>query len=281
MPDGRIIFPAYNCGVFGLYTPAVSGAGTYANGPSNPSAYNYPCLTAGGIYVEAVGARPARVIFTPARTANVRWYIVSGAGAGTLDAGIAHGKTVSTADPPSSFVFSGPPLRLAGTNVLLFAPCTSNTIGLFNFETNTYINGPTHDGTGTNSFSGAVQLPDGRVILVPRASRYIGIYTPPSGTISSTNIGTYTRGPDTGLSTSEASFSRGIYLPEFHKVIFGPLQANFPGIYDVSTNTYSAGPNVQASGSYHYSGIYRLPNSVDLMLVPRANANIGLLRFND
>jgi hypothetical protein len=63
----------------------------------------------------------------------------------------------------------------------LFAPRDYPRICLFNPQTNLIEEGPAIPIPGTDKFSDAVALPDGRVALVPRQYNFIGLYTPLTG----------------------------------------------------------------------------------------------------
>ncbi len=82
----------------------------------------------------------------------------------------------------------------------------------------TYSDGPAH-GRGWAAFAGGVVIPDGRVVLVPRNSPFIGIYDP--------STGEYSDGPAHGR--GGAAFAGGVVIPD-GRVVLVPYGSSRIGI---------------------------------------------------
>ena len=81
-----------------------------------------------------------------------------------------------------------------------------------------YTNGPAH-GAGSSAFAGGVLLPNGKALLVPYNSDYVGIYDPASNT--------YTNGPAHGA--GDSAFIGGVLLPN-GKALLVSLNSYYVGL---------------------------------------------------
>ena len=186
------------------------------------------------------------------------------------------------------------------------APSSSiYNLGLYNPANNTFTQGPLPATTGTPTFSDAVLLPNGNVILVPANHTHVGKYdyttntytdlvALPTGTghtgtfeggvlmqngnimfvpYSRTYIGiynptanTFTVGPSHGLANpNNGLFLSGALLPN-GKVMLAPYFSPVVGIYDPATNTYSNGPAHNLGNYVYWSKCGLMPNGLVLML---------------
>jgi hypothetical protein len=89
----------------------------------------------------------------------------------------------------------------------------------YEYQTNTYSNGPAH-GRGDYAFLGGVLAPNGNIILVPLNSSVIGIYDPITNT--------YSNGPAHGRGLY--AFIGGVLAPNGN-VILAPYKSPVIGIY--------------------------------------------------
>jgi hypothetical protein len=104
-------------------------------------------------------------------------------------------------------------------------------------------------------FIGSTLMPNGKVMLVPNKSDYIGIYDPASST--------YTNGPTHGQGAN--AFIGSTLMPN-GKVMLVPNKSDYIGIYDPASSTYTNGP-AHGQGDDAFYGSTLLPNG-KVMLVP-------------
>jgi hypothetical protein len=259
LPDGRVVLAPYDTARVRI----VNIDGTVSDGCKHGVSGTYPCAFTGCCYVEATGGNPARVIFTPYTSSKVRGYYP---GSNTMfNPGISHGH--------GSAAFGGDGIRLRDGRIL-FVPCNSKKIGLFDPKTNVYSDGAAH-GQGDNAFGGGVHLPDGKVLLVPRNSKNIGLYNPVTGI--------YTNSAVHGC--GKQAFYSGILLEEYGKVVLIPYHSKKIGIYDIAAGTYSDGlahgESLGNSGSYYFCGAIHLKAKKTIVMIPRASNHIGFLKISD
>lgn len=122
--------------------------------------------------------------------------------------------------------------------------------------------GPLH-GEGAFAFRGAVFAGNGKVILTPYNSDYIGIYDPVEDT--------YTRGPAHGM--GNYAFADGILLAD-GRILFCPLFSSRIGLYDPDTNTFELGAAHGGPTNAYVSPI-QLPSG-KVILTPREHRNVGI-----
>lgn len=191
-------------------------------------------------------------------------------------------------------------------NVVL-VPFSSNNIGLYNRDSDTYTDGPAH-GKGPSAFFGGV-LYANKVIMIPYGANTIGIYDignniyldGPSasqyagGVLShnglvimaphtNTKIGIYnpatnsfTLGPAHNQG-NDGVFAGAVALPN-NKILLVPNNADNIGIYDPGNNTYTNGP-AHGAGDGAYLGGVVIPSTNKVILIPYNSTNIGIYDIN-
>ena len=146
---------------------------------------------------------------------------------GTLDSiGI---EVVEGDDIPEPDAFIG--IVTVSDDLMVFVPHTSDYVGRYNPQTDTYTRGAAHGQPGAG-FHGGVLLDDGRVVLIPDNHDLVGLYDPSSNT--------FTEGPATA---SDLHFRGGAKMPD-GKVVFCPSQPDnqgdlYIGVFDPSDDSFS------------------------------------------
>jgi hypothetical protein len=272
IPNGNIILVPTTVNAVGIYNPSTN---TFTTGIAHGQGIN-------NAYYGGVLLPNGNVLFVPQGTVNV---------------GIYNPVNNSFTPYPAASGYSGGGLLPNG--LVLFVPQTTSTIGLYNYRTNTFINGPSTGTTGyatgvlmtngnyvmtpyagpastlgiynpiTNTFTngpsivgyyGAVNLPNGNVVLVPFSATNVAIYNPTTNTI--------TIGPSTAGGTS---YIGGTLLSNGN-VLFFPFSSTSFGLYSPVTNTMSSIPAISG-----FAGGTLLPNGVVIMNPNSALGSIGIL----
>ena len=110
-----------------------------------------------------------------------------------------------------------------------------------------YIRGPSVPASNYG-FAKGVLLNDGRVLLCPVSSTTLRFYTPPSGTISSTNIGTSAAGISHG-GTANYNYSGGVKLPD-GRVVLAPYDTANVRVLNATATSVVAQVAHGVSGTY-------------------------------
>jgi len=126
----------------------------------------------------------------------------------------------------------------------------------------TYTTSDAH-GEGDNAFTGGVLAPNGKVILVPAYSDYVGIYDPVANTYTTSNA----HGEGNG------AFYGGVLAPN-GKVILVPNNSDYVGVYDPVANTYTTS-NAHGEGDSAFYGGVLAPNG-KVILVPLNSDYVGV-----
>ena len=120
---------------------------------------------------------------------------------------------------------------------------------------------------GSYKYIGGVLLPDGRVVLVPRDAKHVGLYDPSKDQ--------WTEGKDDRSAAGSAKYYGGVLLPD-GRVVLVPLNAKHVGLYDPSKDQWTEGKDdLSAAGSGKYIGGVLLPDG-RVVLVPDAAKRVGL-----
>ena len=127
----------------------------------------------------------------------------------------------------------------AGRDVVVFAPDTLDSLGLYYPMTNTYVTGPKVGGAVSGRFYSSVKISDSKALMIPYSHPSIGIYDAVANTYS--NVVT--------VSSAVAKFDGGalVRAPQGNVVVMAPLTYGKIGLYNVDTNVYSDGPSVGAA----------------------------------
>lgn len=152
------------------------------------------------------------------------------------------------------------------TGLAVFAPLLSPTIGIYDFKTGQFRQGP-NLGASPGYHGAVVSSLTGKVILIPGTSTTVGIYDPITDT--------FTTGAAHG-GTTTTYFSGGEELPDGN-ILLIPYSAGSFKIYNPVTNTISNGPSgTIASASFH--GSVKLQNG-DVVCVPYSAATVTIYRW--
>jgi hypothetical protein len=140
----------------------------------------------------------------------------------------------------------------------VFVPFSSNSVGLYNIDNNTYTDGAVH-GKGTAAFIGGV-LYGNNVLMIPYNSSNIGIY----------NVGKdyYSDGP------VASGFAGGV-LTSQENLVMAPYSSSTIGLYNPSTNAYTNGPAHNQGSNAVFAGAVSLNNG-KVLLVPHNATNVGI-----
>ena len=193
--------------------------------------------------------------------------------------------------------FSGNGVLLPN-NDIIWAPYQALQVGRIASNTDSLVGFGTSFGTHANEgtyygkFSSGVLLPNGLVLLVPDVYANLVLVNPTSSSIvwagGSLAANSWVTGPSVssyqGTGTyNNGAFSSGVLLEEYGKVILIPKGAANFGIYDIATNTLSAGPAHGLSlgtsyGIWAGQAVY-LPSKRCIVMTPRASSTVGLLKI--
>jgi hypothetical protein len=121
---------------------------------------------------------------------------------------------------------------------------------------------------GSGKYYGGVLLPDGRVLLVPRNAKHVGLYDPRTNAWSEGK-------DDLSAVGGSGKYSGGVLLPD-GRVLLVPDNAKHVGLYDPRTNAWSEGKDdLSAVGSGKHHGGVLMPDG-RVLLVPRNAKHVGL-----
>lgn len=152
-----------------------------------------------------------------------------------------------------------------GASKVLLVPRNASKICVYDAQTNTVHQGPSH-GKGVNAYAGGALLPDGKVLLVPNDSNAIGIYDPINDTLDQTLL----------HGQGSRAYSGACYTKDGEKIILVPRSANKVGIYDIASGTFSTGDTLtQTSLSSAFIGGVTLPSG-KIIFIPYEASGMGI-----
>lgn len=132
-----------------------------------------------------------------------------------------------------------------------------------------YRSGPAHPVTADRYFfSGAVLLPDGRVLLVPRYSEEIGLYDYATDTYESGPV----HGEDLGGNWDGAFF--GAALDQYGRAIIAPRASDHIGIFDPTDDSYLSGA-AHEEGNRAFAGAALCADG-RIILAPNFSDHVGI-----
>jgi hypothetical protein len=141
---------------------------------------------------------------------------------------------------------------------------TANNIGFFNPTTNQFSYISDSFTIASYDYTGAIQVPDGRVIFIPSNQNRVGILNPVNYSFSTVST-----------STSINNMHWGAVYEPTGNVIMTPTTTSNVGIFNTSTNTYSR-VSFATDGSFPiYVGSVLLPDG-RVLFVPNSTSNIGV-----
>jgi hypothetical protein len=119
----------------------------------------------------------------------------------------------------------------------------------------------------SNNYNGGILVNDGRIVLVPRSAKNIGIFNPSINIYSKITVN----------NIGNDAYSGGTLLPNGN-VLFTPYSASNVGIFNPYTNTFTSnvatfGNNVFTDSAY--KGSILLPSN-DVLFVPYLNSNMSV-----
>lgn len=283
LPDGRVLFIPYSRPNIGLYDPR---DGSFTDGPavlpSGSARYRGGCLHAEtGMVVMAPLLSPNIGLFNT-RTGEFELGPDMGSSPGY------HGAIVSSV-----------------TGKVILVPGTSPYVGIFDVVTRQFTQGPAHGGAATTYFSGAEELPDGRILLIPYSAQAFVIYDPvkntctkgPTGITSAAYFGSTKlingdvvcapySAPNVAIyrwrsgtlytvpaPTTGAKFRNAALAPD-GRVIFGPNTYDRIGWYDPSNDAYGETEPLGLGSAVKFAGITQAFNG-EMILAPYVNETVG------
>jgi hypothetical protein len=141
---------------------------------------------------------------------------------------------------------------------------TANNIGFFNPTTNQFSYISDSFTITSYDYTGAIQVPDGRVIFIPSNQNRVGILNPVNYSFSTVST-----------STSINNMHWGAVYEPTGNVIMTPTTTSNVGIFNTSTSTYSR-VSFASDGSFPiYVGSVLLPDG-RVLFVPNSTSNIGV-----
>jgi hypothetical protein len=169
LQDGRIILCPATTDFFGVYDTNEDTFSTIAHGKNSDFSLYHGASAIGN-----------RAICTPFRAAAEPVYFEGDTN--QLVFGSQHGQ--------GGNAFRGDPIILSNSPYYILPPSSADNIALprYDLVNPDFILGPSH-GMGSDAFWGGIELNNGDVLLIPRGSDRIGIYSPPSDKFGS---GAYT-----------------------------------------------------------------------------------------
>jgi hypothetical protein len=145
---------------------------------------------------------------------------------------------------------------------VVFVPCSSTSVGLFNPFTNIY---STIEGApGDNAYRGGILLPDGRVLFVPYNATSIGLFNPVTNT-----YGTI------GSTPGESAYNGGVLLPD-GRVLFVPFNSYYVSTYNPTTMAFNNWSSIGSSSAYF--GAVLIPDG-RVVFVPHNSTKVGIFEY--
>lgn len=285
LPNGLIMFVPYSRNLIGLYDSVTN---TFKDGPAVPTGsarYRGGCLHAEtGVVVMSPLLSPTIGLYD-----TIRNEFRTGPDLGSSPG--YHGAIVSSV-----------------TGKVILVPGTSPYIGIYDVVKNTFTQGPAHGGTATTYFSGAEELPDGRILLIPYGAQAFVIYDPilntctkvVTGITSAAYYGSaklpngdvvcapYTAATITifrwrsntvytvPCPVGGAKFRNAVLAPD-GRVLFGPSTYDRLGWYDPATDSYGEGDPLGLGSVVKFAGIAQAANG-ELILAPHVNETVGRIK---
>mgnify|MGYP003327927691 CR=1 FL=1 len=246
-PDGRVIFVPSTASCIGIYNPANNTWST--TGALGATTHKFSC--------GAVGP-DGNVWFFPD---NVTYYGYFNPSTNIFTSITPTGSTL-----PAGSGLIGGVITPSGLIVQPVGGYPSTTyMGVYNIKTNVFTTYPTGLSVFSGIFTGAVNLPDGRVACIPRglSPANLGLFNPNTGAFSSI----------TGPTSTTQNYIQGCLLPD-GRVFCAPANSTSALIFDPVAGTYTTLTGFP--GGNAYNGATLLPDG-RVLLVPIGVNTVGLI----